>query len=129
MPTTRSTETDPDDTHGSTVTLRGRVTGLPEERTLPSGDVLVTFRISVPRRPTPLGKGSRQTSDWVECVAAAARIRRGVATWSVGDEVQVDGVLRRRFYRSEGGAGGSRLEVEALHARRVRRAASPSAPG
>ena len=129
MPTTSRTATDPDDAHGSTVTLRGRVTALPEERTLPSGDVLVTFRISVPRRPTPLGKGSRQTSDWVECVAAAARVRRGVATWAVGDEVQVDGVLRRRFYQSEGGAGGSRLEVEALHARRLRRTTSPSAPG
>ena len=129
MPTTSRTATEPEETGGSAVTLRGRVTGPPEERTLPSGDVLVTFRVSVPRRPTPLGKGSRQTSDWVECVAAAARIRRGVATWAVGDDVQVDGVLRRRFYRSEGGAGGSRLEVEALHARRLRRITSPSAPG
>ena len=53
MPTTSRTPTDPDVAHGSAVTLRGRVTGLPEERTLPSGDVLVSFRISVPRRPTP----------------------------------------------------------------------------
>jgi single-strand DNA-binding protein len=129
MPTTSRTATEPEETGGSAVTLRGRVTGPPEERTLPSGDVLVTFRVSVPRRPTPLGKGSRQTSDWVECVAAAARVRRSVALWTVGDEVQVDGVLRRRFYRGERGAGGSRLEVEALKARRSRRSRSAEGAG
>ena len=122
---TSSTTATPAETHSSsTVLLRGRVTAPPEERELPSGDALVTFRLSVPRRPTPLGRGSRQTSDWVDCVAAAARVRRGARTWSVGDEIEVDGVLRRRFYRTASGGGGSRLEVEALQARRVRRAAA-----
>lgn len=119
---TSSTTAPEDETHGSTVVLRGRVTAHPEERDLPSGDSLVSFRLSVRRRPTPLGRGSRQTSDWVDCVAAAARIRRAAATWSVGDEVEVDGVLRRRFFRTASGGGGSRLEVEALQARRVRKA-------
>lgn len=114
------TTTSPEATYGSTVLLRGRVTAQPEERTLPSGDVLVAFRLSVPRRPTPLGRGSRQTSDWVDCVAAAARVRRAVAGWSVTDEVEVDGVLRRRFFRTATG-GGSRLEVEALAVRRARK--------
>lgn len=123
---TKSTPTPPE-TERSTVVLCGRVTALPEERTLPSGDRLVTFRVSVPRSPTPLGRGSRQTSDWVDCVAAGARVRRATATWSVGDEVQVDGVLRRRFLRGEGSARGSRLEVEALRARRVR--TSPNRTG
>lgn len=115
-----STTANPGETQSSTVLLRGRVTSPPEERALPSGDALVAFRLSVPRRPTPLGRGSRQTSDWVDCVAAAARVRRAAASWSVGDEVEVEGVLRRRFFRTASGGGGSRLEVEALQARRVR---------
>lgn len=119
---TSSTTAFPSQTHSSAVVLRGRVTAPPEERELPSGDALVTFRLSVRRRPTPLGRGSRQTSDWVDCVAAVARIRRAAARWSVGDEVEVEGVLRRRFFRTASGGGGSRLEVEALQARRVRKA-------
>lgn len=113
---------DETETQQSAVTLCGRVTALPQERELPSGAALVTFRLSVRRGSTPLGRGSRQTSDWVDCVSAAARVRRAATTWSVGDEVEVAGVLRRRFLRSTAGAGGSRLEVEALQARRVRRA-------
>lgn len=124
--TTRTTA-GPEQTLSSAVLLHGRLTAPPEERALPSGDVLVTFRLSVPRRPTPLGRGSRQTSDWVDCVAAAGRVRRAVATWSVGDEVTVEGVLRRRFLRGGAGPGGSRLEVEALQARRVRRVVAPGA--
>lgn len=126
MTTTRTT-TGPDQTMRSSVRLNGRLTALPVERELPSGDVLVTFRLSVPRQPTPLGLGSRQTSDWVDCVTAAGRVRRAAATWSVGDEVTVEGVLRRRFLRGGSGPGGSRLEVEALRARRVRRVTEPAA--
>ena len=123
--TTRTTA-GPEETLSSSVLLHGRLTAPPEERELPSGDVLVTFRLSVPRRSTPLGRGSRQTSDWVDCVAAAGRVRRAAAAWSVGDEVTVEGVLRRRFLRGGAGLGGSRLEVEALQARRVRRTVQPA---
>lgn len=124
--TAETTTGDGSESQHSAVTLRGRVTAAPQERELPSGAALVTFRLSVRRGATPLGRGSRQTSDWVDCVAAAARIRRAASTWSVGDEVEVAGVLRRRFYRTSSGGGGSRLEVEALQARRVRKATSGS---
>lgn len=103
------------------VVLSGRVTSPPEERTLPSGDVIVTFRISVPRQDTPMGRGSKQTTDWVDCVAFSARCRRSVAAWQVGDTVELRGALRRRFYRTGEGAS-TRLEVEALGARRLSRA-------
>lgn len=99
------------------VVLTGRLTAAPTDRELPSGLVLSAFRISVPRVVTPLGTGSRQRADWVDCVTAVARCRRSVHHWEVGDAVEVSGVLRRRFLRD---GGGSRLEVEAL---RVRRAA------
>lgn len=103
------------------VDISGRLTAQPEQRTLPSGDVLVTFRVSVRRGDTPMARGSKQSADWVDCVAVGARCRRSVATWAVGDEVAVQGALRRRFYRAASGAT-TRLEVEALAVRRVARA-------
>jgi single-strand DNA-binding protein len=118
MPTKTSDE---DTTVVSTneVRLSGRVTSAPEERVLPSGDVIITFRLSMPRAATPMSKGSRQSSDWVDCVAFGARARRSVSGWAVGDRVSVAGALRRRFYRS-GESTGTRLEVEVLRASRAR---------
>lgn len=103
------------------VMLTGRVTSPPEERELPSGDVIVTFRVSVPRQDTPMGRGSKQTVDWVDCVAFGARSRRSVSSWRVGDVVELHGALRRRFYKTGAGAS-TRLEVEALSGRRLSRA-------
>ncbi len=104
----------------NTVLLRGRVSTPPERRELPSGSVIVTFRVTVPRSATAMTKGSRQTVDWLDCVAWGPGPRRTVATWHLDDEVEVSGALRRRFYR--GGQGTStRLEVEVLRARRLSR--------
>jgi single-strand DNA-binding protein len=102
------------------VTLTGRVTSGPQERALPSGDVIVTFRMSMARGPTPMSRGSRQRSDWVDCVVFGARCRRTVSGWRVGDGVSVEGALRRRFYRA-GDGSATRLEVEVLKAARVAR--------
>jgi single-strand DNA-binding protein len=101
------------------VELRGRVSSAPADRELPSGTVITTFRVSVPRARTPMTAGSTQTSDWFDCVAWTARNRRSVGGWSVGDQVEVTGALRRRFFRAGEGAT-TRLEVEVLTARRVR---------
>jgi single-strand DNA-binding protein len=107
------------------VVLRGRLISVPVERELPSGDVIVTFRLSVARRTrTPLTARSRQSSDWVDCASGAARVRRTVSGCAVGDQLFVEGLLRRRFYRAEG-AAATRLEVEAVRVRRERRAESP----
>jgi single-strand DNA-binding protein len=102
------------------VELRGRVTSAPVERELPSGAVIATFRVAVPRARTPMTAGSGQSSDWVDCVAWSARSRRSVAGWLVGDQVEVGGALRRRFYRA-GEGSSTRLEVEVLTARRARK--------
>ncbi len=103
------------------VLLRGRVSAGPERREMPSGTSIVTLRVSVTRAPTPMAKGSKQGSDWVGCVAWGGRQRRQVAAWRAGDVVEVQGALRRRFYR--GGAGTvMRLEVEVLGGRMVKRA-------
>jgi single-strand DNA-binding protein len=101
------------------VELRGRVSSAPIDKELPSGAAITTFRISVPRARTAMTVGSSQSVDWVDCTVWGARTRRTVSGWLVGDEVQVTGALRRRFFR--GGVGAStRLEVEVLAARRAR---------
>ena len=104
---------------GNQVRLVGRVSAAPEEKVLPSGDRLWSFRVVVPR-DRPRG---RQTVDALECVAWSGRTRRAVSRWGDGDLVEVEGCLRRRFYRS-GGAAVSRVEVEVARARLIRRAAT-----
>ena len=112
------------DEHGSEVNedlLRGRVSTGPERREMPSGTSIVTLRVSVTRASTPMAKGSKQASDWVDCVAWGGRQRRQVAAWRAGDVVEVRGALRRRCHR--GGSGTvMRLEVEVLAGRMVKRA-------
>jgi single-strand DNA-binding protein len=101
------------------VRLLGRLSADPEERTLPSGDVLWTFRVIVPRPD----RGARTRVDALDCTAWTSRARRSVATWRADDVVEVEGAVRRRFFRAGSGAA-SRVEVEVSRARLVRRAAS-----
>ncbi|HEU4568615.1 MAG TPA: single-stranded DNA-binding protein [Marmoricola sp.] len=111
-----------DDSNANEVTLRGRVSTEPQTRSLPSGDEVVTFRLVVRRqRASPMTRGSRQVSDWVDCAAWGGRARTRASGWGPGDEVEVRGALRRRFYRTAGGAA-TRLEVEMLTGKRLRRA-------
>ena len=102
------------------VRLVGRISRAPEERVLPSGDAVWTFRIVVSRAET--GR-SRQSVDALECAVWSGRVRRSVTTWGPGDVVEVTGAMRRRFYRA-GGAVASRVEVEVSGGRLIRRAAS-----
>ena len=119
MPTTTKNASDTNVVSVNEVLLTGRVTSGPEERVLPSGDVIVTFRLSMARAATPMSRGSKQQTDWVDCVAFGARCRRTASGWEVGDQVTVEGALRRRFYRAGDGAA-TRLEVEVLKASRAR---------
>jgi single-strand DNA-binding protein len=106
------------------VVIVGRVSGEPQERELPSGDLLVAWRVVVDRPPPrrPVAAGVRTvTIDTVDCVAWAAGTRRTARALRPGDVVQVSGALRRRFYRSGAGTS-SRTEVEARSVRRLVRA-------
>lgn len=105
----------------NSVALCGRVSSAPLERELPSGDIIVTFRLVLARDKSPMTTRSRQASDWVDCVAWGGRVRRSVGTWRVGDVVEVEGALRRRFFRMEGRTS-TRVEVEVLTGRVVDRA-------
>jgi single-strand DNA-binding protein len=105
------------------VVLRGRVSGEPQSRDLPSGTTLVSFRLVVARDRTPMTASSKQVSDWLECSAWGARVRKQAGGWRDGDQVEVRGALRRRYYRA-GEQSRTSVEVEMLGGRLLRRAGS-----
>lgn len=115
-----STDVDADDGaadgHCNEVRLRGRMSAPAEARELPSGDVVVTFRVIVER---VAAESQRQRVDTIDCAAWTPRAQRSARSWQPGDLVEVGGALRRRFRRADGGAT-SRVEVEVTRARRVR---------
>lgn len=108
--------------HVNEVRLVGRLAVEPARRELPSGDVLVSFRLVVTRSPTsrPRTAGRAPTVDALECAAWRRDVQRSVDRLVPGDVVEVEGSLRRRFWRAGAGAA-SRSEVEV---RKVRRLAS-----
>ena len=105
------------------VVLAGRISGDPQVRELPSGTLLVSFRVVMARERTTMTASSKQSSDWVECTAWGSRVRKQAQSWRDGDHVEVRGALRRRFFRV-GGQTRSSVEVEMLGGRLVRRAAA-----
>ncbi|WP_139983591.1 single-stranded DNA-binding protein [Nocardioides litoris] len=100
------------------VVLVGRVSGEPQERTMPSGDTLVSFLVVVARPPGSVG---RTTVDALDCVTWTARVKRSALGWRPDDVVEVHGALRRRFF-STGAGRVSRTEVDVSRAKLLRRA-------
>ncbi|CAN5881395.1 hypothetical protein BH20ACT6_BH20ACT6_12960 [soil metagenome] len=100
------------------VRLRGRVSAAGAERVLPSGDALVTGRLVVRRAAGAASR--RQHVDTLDCVAWTPRARRSLLSWEPGNLVEVEGAIRRRFWRGAGGLS-SRVEVEVSTARKLRR--------
>ena len=96
------------------VVLRGRVGEGASERNLPTGETSVTFRVIVDRQ----GQQGGKPSDTIDCVALSAGLRRKVLKLAPGMYVDLEGALRRRFFRS-GGALISRYEVEVRSLTRV----------
>ena len=94
------------------VRLVGTLSQEPLSRVLPSGDEVVTVRVVVPR---PEGR-----SDALDCAIWTAAGRRKAKAWHRGDVVDIQGSLRRRFWRSPSGAA-SRWEVEVDQLRRLSR--------
>ncbi len=99
----------------SSVTILGRLGGAVVERELPSGDRVTTFTVVVDR---PRVRGSRVTVDAIPCQAFTARLRTAVGRLQPGTLVEVQGTLRRRFWRSPAGLG-SALEVDVVRMSRA----------
>lgn len=106
--------------HVNEVRLVGRLAAEPVARELPSGDSLVSFRLVVERAGVPTRPGARKppTVDTLDCAAWRSGVRRSAVRLRTGDVVEVQGALRRRFWRTPGGPA-SRSEVEVLKVRRV----------
>jgi single-strand DNA-binding protein len=113
------------------VHLRGKVSGAPQPRELPSGDCVVMLRLVVPRtgRSRPRAASAAKSTDGrtrsagvdtLDCAVWRADLRRRVATWGDGDRVEISGSLHRRFWRAGGGVA-SRYEVEVSSVRRLGR--------
>lgn len=116
------------------VVLWGRLAAPPEERTLPSGDAIVTFRMVVPRQEGQgetrrRGTAARTTRpgqvDTIDVVCWSAVTRKAALTCQPGAHLEVQGALRRRFFAAPGGRQ-SRYEVEAAVLRRRRGNAPPA---
>jgi single-strand DNA-binding protein len=90
------------------VHLVGRMGGGAVERELPSGDIVSTFTVVIDRAPR---RGSRVVVDAIPCQAFPARLRARVARLAPGVVVDVEGTLRRRFWRAPSGLG-SALELD-----------------
>ena len=115
MPATtarRPAVTDRQTTHRNEVLLVGTLQTEPAPRSLSDGTEVVIFRLLVRRDDDGAG------TDSIECTSAAAGCRRAAAGWAVGDELEVIGALRRRFYRS-GATSRPFTVVDVQRARRV----------
>lgn len=105
--------------HVNEVHLVGRLAVEPASRELPSGDLLVSFRLVVSRPPGRRRPTERSpTVDTLDCAAFRRDVQRSLARLQPGDVVEVHGSLRRRFWRA-GPAAASRSEVEVLRVRRL----------
>ncbi len=100
------------------VRLVGRWHGA-TERELPSGDAVVTARVVVARAEGGV--------DTVDCAVWRPQLRKRVLRWPDGSVVEVEGSLRRRFWRTPAGPA-SRYEVEVATVRTVKAAAATTAP-
>jgi single-strand DNA-binding protein len=80
------------------VNLAGRVSAPAEQRRLPSGDLVVSFRLVVPRTRAAQRR-TRQRVDTVECSVWTSRLRRAALNLAAGDDISVSGELRRTFRR------------------------------
>lgn len=90
----------------NSVELRGRVSSDPTEHELPSGDVVLEFRLVVPRT-------DRSGVDTLDLAVWKAALRRRARNLSAGNVIEVRGTLRRRFWQGATGVvSRSQVEVE-----------------
>ena len=89
----------------NTVYLTGRVSGEPVEKSLPSGDMVVEFRVVVER-------DDREGVDTLDIASWKTNLRKRAIKFQDQDWVSIEGVIRRRFWKA-GNSIASRWQVEA----------------
>ena len=95
------------------VRLVGRVSSAPQERELPSGDLVVEFRIVVDRKLSSKRRRAevRREVDTLDLAAWSPRVRKKALALQVDQWVSVSGAVRRRFWQAPTGLA-SRWQVE-----------------
>jgi single-strand DNA-binding protein len=123
-------QADPPSVHRNEIVLVGRLAAAAHTRSLPSGDIMLSWRLVVDRPALGgrRGEGRRTaTVDTVDCVAFRGDVRRASERWVPGEVLEVRGALRRRFWRGPTGPV-SRCEVEAQAVTRLQRRRSAALP-
>lgn len=93
------------------VELVGRVSGEPLEKKLPSGDLVVEFRLIIDR-------DDRDGVDTLDIAAWKSQLRKRALSLQSEEWIGVRGVLRRRFWKAKNGIA-SRWQVEARELERI----------
>jgi len=101
--------------HRNEVYLVGDVITVPQERTFADTRDVVTFRLDVRTESE-----ARAIRDSFDITIANARTRKAALAWNVGDTVEIEGVVRRKFHRVGGGSRAF-VVIEAARAKRLRR--------
>jgi len=97
------------------VSLEGRVSNVPTEKLLPSGDSVVEFRMVIDRK---VARSDRREVDTLDVAIWLAKVKPKALKLQVDDWVSVEGSIRRRFWQAPQGLA-SRWQVEASQLRRL----------
>ena len=97
--------TNEEDLSFNEVLLRGRVSGTPSEKELPSGDRVVEFRLIV-------GRVGREGVDTLDIGAWSAKSRRKGLSLKENEWIEISGSIHRRFWQGPQGVA-SRWQIEA----------------
>jgi single-strand DNA-binding protein len=97
------------------VYLVGRVSSVPVEKIMPSGDKVVEFRLVIAREKSRTGK---REVDTLDIAAWSSKVRKSALTLKLDTWIELDGAVRRRFWQAPGGLA-SRWQVEASEVRRL----------
>jgi single-strand DNA-binding protein len=97
------------------VYLVGRVSSVPVEKIMPSGDKVVEFRLVIAREKSRTGK---REVDTLDIAAWSSKVRKSALSLKLDTWIELDGAVRRRFWQAPGGLA-SRWQVEASEVRRL----------
>jgi hypothetical protein len=93
------------------VSLIGRLSGVPVEKDLPSGDKVVELRVII-GRPKNSKIKSKVSVDTIDIAIWGAKNRKTALKFDEHSWIEVKGAIRRRFWHSPSGLA-SRWQVEA----------------